>query len=148
RGANAPLRGPSGRGVAYWTDGSESRILHVTAGYQLVALDPKSGIPISGFGKNGVVDLWDGLEKPVKEGEIGLTSPPTVVGNVIVVGAALQGLAPSKSFVTGNVRGYDVRTGKRIWTFHTIPRAGEFGNDTWEKDSWSYTGNAGVWGGM
>ncbi|MEO8071444.1 MAG: PQQ-binding-like beta-propeller repeat protein, partial [Acidobacteriota bacterium] len=148
RGMGAPLRGPSGRGVAYWTDGTQSRILHVTSGYRLVALDPKSGTPISSFGQKGAVDLWEGLEKPVKQGEIGLTSPPTIVGNVVVVGAALQGLAPSRSFVTGHVRGFDVRTGQQLWIFHTIPRAGEFGNDTWENDAWSYTGNAGVWGGM
>jgi quinoprotein glucose dehydrogenase len=148
RGSLAPLRGPSGRGVAYWSQGGEARILHVTAGYRLVALDPKTGIPVSTFGRNGSVDLWEGLERPVKEGEIGLTSPPTIVGNMIVVGAALQGLAPSKSFVTGYVRGFDVLTGKQVWTFRTIPRAGEFGNDTWENDAWSYSGNAGVWGGI
>src|SRR5438094_600497 len=75
-------------------------------------------------------------------------TPLMVVRDVVVVGAALQALAPSKDFVAGFVRGYDVRTGKRVWIFHTIPTPGEFGNDTWEKDSWAYTGNTGVWGPM
>ncbi len=149
RGQKAPIRPAAGRGVAFWTDGREERILHVTPGYHLIALDAKTGRPVPGFGKDGVVDLYEGLDRPVpKEGEIGLNSPPIVVRDVVVVGAALQALAPSKDFVAGFVRGYDVRTGKRAWIFHTIPTPGEFGNETWEKDSWAYTGNTGVWGPM
>ncbi len=149
RGQKAPIRPAAGRGVAFWTDGREERILHVTPGYHLIALDAKTGRAVPGFGKDGVIDLYEGLDRPVpQDGQIGLNSPPIVVRNVVVVGAALQALAPSKDFVAGNVRGYDVRTGKRMWTFNTIPKPGEFGNDTWEKDSWSYTGNTGVWGPM
>jgi quinoprotein glucose dehydrogenase len=147
RGTSAPNRAASGRGVAYWTDGNRARIISVTAGYRLVALDAKTGELIESFGNNGLVDLWEGLDKPVKEGYIGLTAAPIIVGDVVVVGAAL-GANGSKTFVTGYVRGYDVRTGKLAWVFHTIPQPGEFGNDTWERDSWSYTGNAGSWGGM
>jgi len=138
---------PYSRGVSYWSDGrGEDRILAVTAGYRLVALDAKTGVPVPTFGNKGLVDLYEGLER-AKEGEIGLTSPPTVVKNVVVVGAALKnGTAPaSKTNVPGDVRGFDVRTGKLLWTFHTIPRPGEFGYDTWKNSSAEYTGNTGVW---
>jgi quinoprotein glucose dehydrogenase len=148
RGANAP-RQLSGRGLAYWTDGRESRILYVTPGYRLVALDAKTGAPVSSFGKNGAVDLKldDDQEMDLITGEVGLHSTPTVAKNVVIVGAAHKTGANPKSRRNekGYVRGFDVRTGKRLWIFHTIPQAGEFGNNTWEKDSWSYTGNAGVW---
>ena len=154
RGQVAPLRASSGRGVAWWTDGQgDERIIHVTQGYHLVALDAKTGRPIPTFGADGVVDLrddlHDGLDRPaIEDGQIGLNSPATVVGDVIVVGAALRATAPAREFPAGFVRGFDVRTGERLWTFHTIPQPGEFGNDTWEDGSWSYTGNTGVWAPM
>jgi quinoprotein glucose dehydrogenase len=148
RGANAP-RQLSGRGLAYWTDGRDARILYVTPGYRLIALDAKTGVPVSSFGKNGVVDLKldDDQDMDLITGEVGLHSTPIVAKNVVIVGAAHKTGANPKSRRNekGYVRGFDVRTGKRLWIFHTIPQAGEFGNDTWEKDSWSYTGNAGVW---
>src|SRR4029077_14375265 len=150
RGAAAP-RQLSGRGLAYWSDGaSDDRILYVTPGYRLIALDAKTAIPVSAFGKNGVVDLKldDDQEMDLVTGEIGLHSTPTVAKNVVIVGAAHKTGANPKSRRNekGYVRGFDVRTGKRLWIFHTIPLPGEFGNDTWEKDSWAYTGNTGVWG--
>ena len=148
RGAAAP-RQLSGRGLAYWSDGTDDRILYVTPGYRLIALDAKTGIPIPGFGEKGVVDLKleDDQEMDLITGEIGLHSTPTVAKNVVIVGAAHKtgGNPKSRRNEKGYVRGYDVRTGKRLWIFHTIPLPGEFGNDTWEKDSWAYTGNTGVW---
>ncbi len=148
RGANAP-RQLSGRGLAYWTDGRESRILYVTPGYRLVALDAKSGAIVSSFGVNGIVDLKkdDDQEIDLITGEVGLHSTPVVARDVVIVGAAHRsgGVPRGRSNVKGYVRGFDVRTGKRLWIFHTIPSPGEFGNDSWEKDSWTYTGNAGVW---
>jgi quinoprotein glucose dehydrogenase len=150
RGAAAPRQG-SGRGVAYWSDGKgDDRIITVTPGYHLVALNARTGIPVASFGTNGVVDLKTQLDQPTIDlitGEIGLNAPPAVANNVIVVGAAhLPGGAPkTKENVKGYVRGFDARTGKRLWIFHTIPQPGEFGNETWENDSWSYTGNAGNW---
>ena len=148
---SAPRQG-SGRGLAYWTDGKgDERIVTVTPGYHLAQLNAKTGIPVASFGKNGVVDLKTEIDQPsidLETADIGLNSPPVIGNNVIVVGAAhLPGGAPrAKENVKGYIRGYDVRTGKRLWIFHTIPQPGEFGNDTWENDSWSYTGNAGNWG--
>jgi quinoprotein glucose dehydrogenase len=145
RGQKAPRQ--NHRGVAYWSDGrGDDRILYITPGYHFIALNAKTGTPIESFGNGGIVDLYDGLDQPrPKDGQIGSSSPPLIIGDVAVVGAALQGIATSKENVAAHVRGYDVRTGKRVWIFHTIPRPGEFGNETWENDSWSYTGNTGVW---
>jgi quinoprotein glucose dehydrogenase len=137
------------RGLAYWSDGQgDNRILSISPGFQLVALNAKDGHPIAGFGKDGFIDLTEGLDRTVvKPGQIGSSSPAIVVRDTVVVGAALQaGTAPpSKTNVPGYIRGFDVRTGKKLWTFRTIPQAGEFGNQTWEDDSWKYTGNTGAW---
>src|SRR5450432_3127209 len=137
------------RGLAYWSDGKgDNRILLISPGYQLVALNAHTWTPVPGFGNNGLVDLTEGLDRAVvKPGQIGASSPAIVVRDTVVVGAALlTGTAPvSKENVPGYIRGFDVRTGKRLWTFHTIPRPGEFGFETWDNDSWKYTGNTGAW---
>jgi quinoprotein glucose dehydrogenase len=148
RGDVAP-RQLSGRGLAYWTDGTEERILYVTPGYRLIALNAKTGAVIPTFGVRGVVDLKlddDQVIDPLSP-EIGLHATPVVARNVVIVGAAHPTGANPKSIraVKGYVRGFDVKTGKRLWIFHTIPVGSEFGNDSWEKNSNSYTGNAGVW---
>jgi len=151
RGRRAPNRGPGGRGLSYWSDGrGDERLIYVSLGYELIELNPKTGRPIASFGSDGVVDLWEGFEQrnAPKEGDFSLTSPPAVVKNVIVVGAALGGGTGGREFVAGFPRGFDVRTGKRRWIFRTIPPPGEFGNETWEKDSWAYTGHTGAWGPM
>ena len=149
RGSNAP-RQLSGRGLAYWTDNREERILYVTPGYRLLALDAKTGVPVASFGQNGAVDLKldDDQQIDLITGEVGLHSTPMVAKDVVIVGAAHRsgGVPRSYKNVKGYVRGFDVRTGKRLWIFHTIPQAGEFGIDTWLNDSWAYTGNTGVWG--
>ncbi len=149
RGAAAP-RQLSGRGLAYWTDGREERILYVTPGYRLIALDAKTGMLAMSFGKDGVVDLKldDDQTMDLVTGEIGLHATPIIAGNTVIIGAAhLSGGVPrGQANEKGFVRGFDIKTGKRLWIFHTIPQPGEYGNDTWEKDSWSYTGNTGVWG--
>jgi len=151
RGEAAPRR-LSGRGLAYWSDGTDSRIVYVTPGYQMIALDAKTGVPVPGFGRGGRVDLKQENDQAVdlETGEIGLHAAPIIAKDVIVIGAAhLPGTAPkSRVHEKGFIRGYDVRTGKRLWIFHTIPQPGEFGYDTWEKDSASYTGNGGVWAQM
>jgi quinoprotein glucose dehydrogenase len=148
RADNSP-RKLSGHGVAYWTDGKDERVIYITTGYRMVALDAKTGIPVPSFGQNGVVDLKmnDDQEMDLETAEIGLHSTPVVAKNVVIVGAAHKEGGRPESFkhVKGYVRGFDVRTGKRLWIFHTIPKPGETGIETWENDSWSYTGNAGVW---
>jgi quinoprotein glucose dehydrogenase len=151
RGQAAP-RQLSGRGLAYWTDGKEERILYVTPGYRLVALDARTGHLVTGFGRSGIVDLKQDFDQELDltSAPVGLHATPLVASDVVIVGAAFEtGANPrSKANVKGHVRGFDVRTGKRLWIFHTIPRPGEFGNDTWLEDSWSYTGNTGVWAQM
>lgn len=136
----------SGRGVAYWTAPEGDRVVYITPGFQLIALDAKSGQPVQDFGSHGVVDLKMSLGLK-SDATIGSTSPPIIVNGVVVVGSCFApGLAPvSKSQVRGDIMGLDVRTGRLLWTFHTIPQQGEEGNDTWKEDSWKYTGNSGAW---
>jgi len=153
RGDNA-IRTGAGRGLAYWAsaDGGDRRIIYVTPGYRLLALDAKTGIPIPAFGRNGAVDLKleDDQDVDLDTGEIGLNATALVVGDVVVVGAAHRpGSAPrTMKNAKGFVRGYDVRTGKRLWIFHTIPKQGEVGYDTWLEGSAEYNGNTGAWAQM
>jgi len=148
RGQNAP-RQLSGHGLAYWTDGKEERIIYVTPGYRMIALNAKDGQVVKGFGNDGVVDLKmdDDQEIDLVTGEVGLHSTPMVAGDVVIVGAAHRsgGVPRTMKNVKGYVRGFDARTGKRLWIFHTIPKPGEFGIETWLDDSWNNNGNTGVW---
>ncbi len=133
RAANAP-RQLSGRGVSYWTDGrGDDRVIYVTPGYRLVALNAHTGQPIPSFGKNGIVDLKEGVvygnRQPIdlETGEIGLHATPTVAKDVVLVGSSFK---EGTQVITHNntkglVRAFDVRTGKVLWTFNTIPRPGE-----------------------
>ena len=145
-------RKTSGRGLAYWSDGrGNERLIVVTPGFHLVALDPSNGRQVPGFGENGVVDLMVGVRGEINdESSIGNSSPATIVGDVIVVGPAhdVAMRPPSKANLKGDVRGYDARTGAHLWTFHTIPAPGEPGYETWLEGSAEYTGNAGVWAPM
>ena len=122
----------------------------MTPGYRLIALDAQTGRPVSQFGVDGMVDLQRDNDQPIDltTGEVGLHATPIVAGDVIIVGAAHRtgGNPRSRRNVKGYVRGYDARTGERLWVFHTIPRPGQFGRDTWLSDSAVYTGNTGVWG--
>jgi quinoprotein glucose dehydrogenase len=144
----------SGRGLSYWTDGrGDERVLYVTTGYRLVSLNAKNGQPVSSFGKDGIVDLKTGMAtgagQPIdpETGEAGLHSTPTVVKDVVIVGSSFkEGMTiHAHNNTKGLVRAFDVRSGKLLWTFNTIPRPGEVGNDTWLNDSWKENGNAGVW---
>ena len=135
RGAAAP-RQLSGRGLAYWSDGQEERILYVTPGYRLIALDAKTGALVPTFGKGGAVDLKldddQTIQPDLTTGEIGFQSAPVVAKDTVIVGAAFrEGMTPkSMRNNKGYVRGFDVRTGKRLWIFHTIPLKNELGYDT------------------
>jgi len=153
RGGYAP-RQLSGRGLSYWTDGrGDERVLYVTPGYRLVCLSAKTGVPIESFGDHGVVDLKVGVVKgegeqiDLETGEVGLHSAPTVVGDMIIVGSAMaEGFTvPTSNNSKGVVRAFDVRSGRMVWRFNTIPGPGELGNDTWEDGSWARNGNTGVW---
>jgi quinoprotein glucose dehydrogenase len=150
----AGARQGAGRGVAWWSspDGEDQRILYVTPGYRMIALDARTGRPVASFGEGGVVDLKQDFDQEVDPngGNVGLNATPLVVGDVVVVGAAHRPAgAPDATWdVRGNVRGFDVRTGKRKWIFHTVPARGEFGYDTWEEGSAERNGNTGVWAQM
>ncbi len=150
RRAEVAPRRLSGRGLAYWADGEDKRIVYFTPGYRMIELDARTGNRIPTFGVDGVVDLKEEDDQQIDplSSEIGIHATPVIGRNTIVVGAAHKpgGVPTSKTNVKGYVRGYDVRTGKRKWIFHTIPKPGEFGFDTWLQDSWSYTGNTGAWG--
>jgi len=144
----------SGRGVSYWTDGKgDERVIYVTTGYRLVEIDARTGALITSFANGGVLDLKAGVVKGVKDqielegGEIGLHSTPAVVGDVVIVGSSFRegATVATHNNTKGLVRAYDVRTGKQLWRFNTIPTPGEFGNETWENDSWAANGNTGVW---
>jgi quinoprotein glucose dehydrogenase len=144
----------SGRGVAFWTDGKgDDRVLYVTTGYRLIALDAKTGGVIPSFGRNGIVDLKEGAvlgagkQIDLETGEIGIHSTPVVVKDIVIVGAAMREGATvgTHNNTKGLVRAFDARTGKKIWQFNTIPRPGEPGGETWENESWAINGNTGVW---
>ena len=119
------------RGVAYWSDGQDERIVVVTPGFQLVSLDAKTGRPVPGFGQNGIVDLFKQLDHDAgldPTGTIGNSSPPVISNDVIVVGPALTpGGRVNIANVKGDIMGFDVRTGKKLWTFHTDPARGRAG---------------------
>ena len=150
RGQNAPRTG-AGRGVSYWSsaDGSDQRIIYVTPGYRMIALNAKTGAPVTTFGQNGVVDLKleNDQDLDLVTAEIGLNATPLVAGDVVVVGAAHRpgGSPRTMNNPRGYVRGYDAKTGKRLWIFHTVPKPGEFGYDTWENESALKNGNTGAW---
>ncbi len=150
RGAAAP-RQLSGRGLSYWSDGKDGRILYVTPGYQLICLDAKTGQRVPGFGQDGAVDLKADDDQKITPdlvtGEIGLHAAPTVAGDLVLVGSAFrEGFTPSSGDNNkGSARAYDVRTGKKVWEFHTIPSKGEPGYETWMGGSADHTGNTGVW---
>jgi quinoprotein glucose dehydrogenase len=153
RGAASP-RQLSGRGVSFWSDGrGDDRILYVTTGYRLVELNAKTGAPIQSFGTGGMVDMKVGVIKGVDQqidletGEIGLHSTPIIVKDTAIVGSSMRegATVPTHNNTKGLVRAYDVRTGKKIWQFNTIPKPGEPGIETWQDDSWAVNGNTGVW---
>jgi len=139
--APAAYRGSVTRGVAHWTDGNDQRII-VQRGQWLIALDAKTGRSYEGFGQGGRVDLTTGLADGARYRWGGA---PTVVRDVIVVGQSMSDTFVTKEDIRGDVRAFDVRTGELRWVFHTIPQAGEFGTDTWDDESWQFSGHAPVW---
>jgi glucose dehydrogenase len=148
-GMRPPNFGYVHRGVAYWSDRNDSRIFIGTGDGYLIALDAKSGTPISSFGKNGRIDLTEGLRRPIDRALYGLDSPPIICRDTVIVGSNIPDFLTVKTSPPGDVRGFDVRTGKLRWTFHTIPAsADEYGANTWKQDSWREIGGANVWAPM
>ncbi len=133
------------RGVEYWTDGKEERILISTGGRQLVSVDAKTGIPDPNFNDGQPIDLLQDLGRPVRPGSIGDNKPPIVVGDTVIVGSIIMDYPMIKEAPPGHIRAYDVRTGAFKWRFNSIPQKGEFGYDTWENGSAEYTGNTNAW---
>ena len=133
------------RGVAFWDDGADGRIIMATHGLRLMALNAKTGALYPGFGENGIVDLSTSLGRPVTPRVISHSSPVAICRDTIVIGHVVGDGVTLKEGAPGHVRGFDARTGAFKWIFHTVPQAGEFGNETWEDGSWKYTGAANVW---
>ena len=138
--------GYNARGVAYWSDGRESRVFLPTGNAYLWAVDARTGRPIANFGADGAIDATQGLRRPIERRAYQLMSAPIVVGDVLVVGSVISDGPRYQLAPPGDVRGFDVRTGAELWEFHTIPQPGEPGNDTWENGSWRDTGAANAWG--
>jgi quinoprotein glucose dehydrogenase len=137
------------RGVAYWSDGQpdgERRILHGSAEGKLYSLDASTGELDPDFGKDGVKDLREDIEVNISEMAYGPTSAPAIWQDYVVLGFSC-GEGPEIA-APGDVRAFDVRTGKQIWRFRTVPRPGDIGNETWEPGSWENRGGANAWGGV
>ena len=148
KGGRPPNLGLEHRGLAYWTDGTNARIISGTHDAHLVSIDAKTGAPDRAFGDNGRVDVMANLPYAQRTRNYAISSAPIVVRNVIIHGANISDGAQNKEAPRGDVSGYDVRTGRKLWTFHAVPRPGEAGNETWEDDAWAYTGNTNVWSMM
>jgi glucose dehydrogenase len=132
------------RGIAYWTDGKEKRLLAGVMNF-VYALDPATGRVIQSFGKNGRIDLREDLGREPALQSVALTSPGVIYKDLLIVGGRNPETLPAPP---GDIRAYDVRTGALRWSFHTIPHPGEFGYETWPKDAWKVSGAANNWAGM
>jgi quinoprotein glucose dehydrogenase len=132
------------RGVGTWTDDKQRRVF-INSRWRLFALDAKDGKVITSFGTNGEVDLAASLSRPVRREHYTNTSPPLVVGNLVVLGNGVGDRLQYRGDPPGDIQAFDVRTGKRAWIFNTVPTPGQFGNDTWKEDSWKYVGHTNAW---
>ena len=143
------------RGVAYWTDGSAERIFWGTGNGFLLCVEAATGRPCADFGEDGRVDLTRGIPRAARGDRDWLNallysvqSPPLVVGDTIITPSSISSYNITREAPPGWMRGFDARSGRTKWTFHTIPQGDEFGNDTWGGDSWRVTGKVGVWSMM
>ena len=144
------------RGVAYWENAGDARIVWATGDGFLIAVDAKTGLPDPDFGDNGRVDLTDGVPRAAR-GErdilnllpLSSQSPPMIINDTIVVGSTINDRTITREATPGFARAYDIRTGRHRWDFHTVPQsADEFGSDTWLNESWRYSGNTNIWSMM
>ena len=123
------------RGLAYWSDGEEERLFYASGRTFLLSIDPKTGRPDPEFGNAGRVDLKKGLGRTIDPSLYAVSSPPIVVGDVVVIGSAMTEGTDFREAPPGHVRGFNVRTGAMQWIFHTIPQPGEYGADTWPDEA-------------
>lgn len=148
--AAGPLAsGGVNRGLAYWTDGlpdGKRRIIHGTSDGRLFSMDASNGQLDSEFGKAGVKDLREDLQRDIALLGYGPTSAPAICGDNIIIGVS-NGEGPGDA-APGDIRAFNVETGEQVWRFHTVPREGEYGNETWTKNSWKNRGGANAWGGL
>ncbi len=133
------------RGLSYWSDDEDRRILF-TAGSYLYCLNAADGRPVPGFGEEGRVDLRQGLDRDIDDLYLIATSPGAVYRDLLILGSRV-GEGPGTA-APGHIRAFNIRTGKQVWIFHTIPQPGEFGYETWPKDAWRRVGGANSWSGM
>lgn len=137
------------RGVAYWSDGKRDgarRVLYASADGRLISLDAKTGTPDPAFGKQGIAGFREGMEDDLSSHSYGCTSAPAVYQDLVILGFAVsEGPRPG---APGDIRAFDVRTGRPAWRFHTVPRPGEFGHDTWTPTGWQRRGGVNAWGGV
>jgi quinoprotein glucose dehydrogenase len=136
------------RGVAAWRDEAGRLRIFMNSRYRLICLDAKTGVPVPEFGTNGIVDLTIGLSWKVNPLHYTNTSPPVVYRNLVILGNGVGDRLTYRNDPPGDVRAFDARTGKLVWTFRPIPRPGEFGNETWGESSWQFTGHTNVWAPM
>jgi quinoprotein glucose dehydrogenase len=138
------------RGVAAWRDSSANNALRIfiNSRYRLFCLDAATGRLVSSFGDNGIVDLSKGLVWEINKKHYTNTSPPLVYKDLVILGNGVGDRLAYRNDPPGDVRAFSARTGQMVWTFHTIPQPGEFGNNTWQNDSWSFTGHTNVWAPM
>ena len=132
------------RGVAAWRDAGKLRIF-MNSRYRLICLDGQTGKPVESFGVNGSIDIAEGLIWSIEKLHYANTSPPVVYKDLVILGSGIGDRLMYKRDPPGDVRAFDARTGKQVWSFHPIPQPGEFGHDTWKNESWSFTGHTNVW---
>jgi quinoprotein glucose dehydrogenase len=133
------------RGVAYWRDSKDNARIFLNTRYRLISIDAKTGKVDNAFGDNGIVDLSQGLVWQINKMHYTETSPPVIYRDLVILGNGVGDRLMYKNDPPGDVRAFDAHTGKRVWTFHTIPQAGEFGNETWGNNAWKFTGHTNVW---
>lgn len=136
------------RGITFWSDGKIDRLLLGTHDAYLISVDARTGALDKAFGADGRIDLMGNLAHAVRATNYSVSAAPVVVKDVIIVGASIHDGPTHKEWPRGDVSGFDVRSGKKLWTIHSIPQKGEFGNETWGDDSWTYTGSTNVWTNM
>ena len=144
--AGRPMNlGYNTRGVAHWRKGDKQRLFFATYDSYLWSIDLATGMPDPDFGESGRVDLVLGLGRDFERRLYGVISPPLVTNDRVIVNSAIHDSPQSLEMPPGDVRAFDPETGEVVWVFHTIPQAGEYGNETWENGSWEYTGNTNSW---